>query len=74
MMSMVPITPEEGCISLPSVQMELPLKDFEKQTTFIETILRLNNIYGSPIILKFLSKKNFLVILEFNELSSNFEY
>ena len=48
MMSNPPITTEEGCILLPSVQMELPPKDFEKQTTFIETILRLNNIYGSP--------------------------
>ena len=50
MMSMVPITPEEGCISLPSVQMELPPKDLRRQTTFIETILRLNNIYGSPFL------------------------
>ena len=50
MMSNPPITPEEGCISLLSVQMELPPKDLRRQTTFIETILRLNNIYGSPFL------------------------
>ena len=45
MMIHTPITAHEGCISLPSAQMELPPEDFWRQTTFIETILRLNNIY-----------------------------